>query len=84
MKRREWRKLKNESIGKAIEEINEKTDLVVELHEIKEGKAVKEVQFSVQKKRVEQLAPQVTIGADLAEHAARLEVRISDVVKVIK
>ena len=82
--RREWRKLKNESIGKAIEEINEKTDLVVELHEIKEGKAVKEVQFSVQKKRVEQLAPQVTIGADLAEHAARLDVQISDLVKLIK
>lgn len=84
VKRREWRKLKNESIGKAIEEINEKTDLVVELHEIKEGKAVKEVQFSVQKKRVEQLAPQVTIGADLAEHAARLDVQILDLVKLIK
>ena len=49
--RREWRKFKNERLKSAIEEINAETDLVVELIEHKQGRAVEEAQFSVRKKR---------------------------------
>jgi plasmid replication initiation protein len=51
VQRREWRKVKNEAVLKAIDEINEKTDLEVQLIERKTGKAVGLVQFSVRQKR---------------------------------
>jgi len=51
--RREWRKVKSESVLKAIEEINAVTDLELELIERKVGKAVGHVQFSVRQKRRE-------------------------------
>ena len=84
-RRREWRKLKDESVKSAIQEINEKTDLSIELHEFKKGKAVDEVQFSVQKKRVEGATIQQTaFSADLAEYAARLDISLEDVAKLIR
>lgn len=49
--RREWRKVKNEAVLKAIREINQETDLEVELIERKTGRAVNLVQFSVRQKR---------------------------------
>ncbi len=49
--RREWRKVKNEAVLKAITEINQETDLEVELIERKTGRAVNLVQFSVRQKR---------------------------------
>jgi hypothetical protein len=49
--RREWRKIKNERINDAIEEINRETDLEVELIEHREGRAVTEAQFAVRRKR---------------------------------
>lgn len=48
---REWRKVKNESVKDAIEEINEKSDLFVELIEKKAGRAVSSIQFSVRQKK---------------------------------
>ena len=50
-KRREWRKVKNEFVLNAVEEINSKTDLTVELIEQKGGRGtVLTVQFRVVKK----------------------------------
>lgn len=49
--RREWRKVKNEAVAKALKEISDRTDLEVDLIEKKEGKAVTLVQFSVRPKR---------------------------------
>lgn len=49
-KKREWRKVKNESVQSAVEEINSKTDIAVELIEHRVGRAVSEVQFAVRKK----------------------------------
>lgn len=49
---REWRKFKAENVLRAIEEINDKTDLDLELIEHKEGKAVVAVQFRVRQKAV--------------------------------
>jgi hypothetical protein len=51
--RREWRKLKSESVLKAIDEINRVTDLNIELLETKHGKAVAFVQFSIRQKKVD-------------------------------
>ena len=48
--RREWRKFKNERIKEAVEEINQVTDLEVELVEHKQGRVIVEAQFSVRKK----------------------------------
>lgn len=48
---REWRKVKNESVKGAIEEINAETDLVIELIEKKAGRAIGSVQFSVRQKK---------------------------------
>lgn len=83
--RREWRKIKSESIGNAIEEINEKTDISIQLHELKVGKAVKEIQFSVQKKRIEAAVQQpTTMSAGLAEYAAKLDLSLGEVAKLIQ
>ncbi len=49
-KRREWRKFKNEFVLGAIDQINEQTDLDIELLEFKQGRSVAEAQFSVRKK----------------------------------
>lgn len=49
--RREWRKFKSERIKEAVEEINQETDLEVELIEHKQGRAVQEAQFAVRRKR---------------------------------
>ena len=49
-KRREWRKVKNEFVTPAIEQINAESDIEIDLIEHKEGRAVAEVQFSVRKK----------------------------------
>lgn len=81
--RREWRKLKNASIVKAIEEINVKTDLTIELIEIKEGRAVKDIQFSIQKKRQESVTSKITMSPELAEMAARVDLDLSEVVKLL-
>ena len=44
---REWRKFKNERIKPAVEEINSKTDLNINLIEHKKGNKLSEIQFSV-------------------------------------
>lgn len=49
-KPREWRKFKNESVIPAINEINQQTGLLIELIEIKQGRAVADVQFKVVRK----------------------------------
>ena len=49
--RREWRKIKNERVKEAVEEINRETELDIELIEHKQGRAVAEAQFAVRRKR---------------------------------
>ena len=55
--RREWRKFKNERIKPAIAEINAKTDLAIELVEHKQGRELREVQFSVRRKARQAVKP---------------------------
>lgn len=47
--RREWRKFKAEKLKPAIDEINDVTDLQIELIEYKQGRAVGEVQFGIKR-----------------------------------
>lgn len=76
--RREWRKFKNERIKEAIEEINQGTDLEIELIEHKQGRVVAEVQFAV-RKRPKPTNPPVAgkepVDAHLALRAETLGIR---------
>lgn len=84
---REWRKVKSESVLRAIEEINELTDIEIELIEHKTGKAITAVQFAVRRKAQAVLpasgdvAPR--IPADLAEHATRLQIGLRDMASLL-
>lgn len=49
--RREWRKFKSERVKDAVDEINQGSDLEIELIEHKQGRAVIEAQFAVRRKR---------------------------------
>lgn len=84
---REWRKVKSESVLKAIEEINQLTDLEVELIEQKTGKAITAVQFAVRRKPQAVLPAAAEappkIPADLAEFATRLQINLRDVVTML-
>jgi len=51
-KKREWRKFKLEKLAGAIEEINQDSDIAIELIEYKTGRAITEAQFSVKKKNI--------------------------------
>ena len=48
---REWRKIKHELVIDAIDDINTNTHLTIKLIEIKVGRSVESVQFSIEKKR---------------------------------
>lgn len=84
-KRREWRKFKNEFLLKALTELNEGTDLLVQLHEFRLSRAVSSVQFAVQKKRLEVDRPAAPLIASvvLAEHASRLGVPYAELQKKV-
>ncbi|HWS26019.1 MAG TPA: hypothetical protein VN259_05520, partial [Xanthomonadales bacterium] len=78
---REWRKVKNEGVLRAIEEINEVTSIEIGLIEHKTGRAITSVQFSVRRKQAAaQPADAPRVPADLAEMAVRLEVGLRDLV----
>lgn len=85
VKRREWRKIKSEFIKKAIEEINSKTDITIDLIEIRVGRTVTEVQFSVKKNKdhvVEQVLPKV--HPDIAILAAKQNISLNNVARIVK
>lgn len=78
-KQREWRKFKNEFLNPAMREINEVSDIEIELIEFKQGRAVGDVQFAVRKRpagKIDQ-RPEPPDVTNLL-HAARLGVRDSD------
>ena len=72
-KRREWRKFKVEKVNEAIADINEETDIEIELIEHKSGRAVTEIQFGVRKKQAQPaLSQQHEINVELITKAERL------------
>lgn len=75
--RREWRKFKNERIKEAVAEINQETDLEIELIEHRHGRVVSEVQFAVRRRPrtnmlVDSPAP---VDANLVMRAETLGIR---------
>lgn len=73
--RREWRKFKNERVQEAIADINEETDIEIELIEHKAGRAVSEVQFAVRRKRTSRSAVAPAVDAGLVLLAESLGIR---------
>ena len=83
--KREWRKVKNETVLKAIEEINELTDIEVELIEKKTGKAVTQVQFAVRRKKLPGTGKgKPTLSPELIEQAVKSDVALADVAGIVK
>lgn len=81
-KRREWRKVKNEAVIDAIQEINDKTDLTIELIEHKAGKAVASVQFAVRRKKAP--SHDAVLSENVALIAARLDISLSQLAQLVK
>lgn len=83
--RREWRKFKNERIKPAVAEINAKTDLAVELVEHKQGRELKEVQFSVRRKARQAAKPvQAPVDTSLIARAQLLTISEAKVDSLIR
>lgn len=83
--KREWRKVKNEAVLKAIEEINELTDIEVELIEKKTGKAVTQVQFAVRRKKLASTGmSRPALSPELIEQAVKADVALADVAGIVK
>jgi hypothetical protein len=76
-KQREWRKFKNEFVNPAIREINDESDLTIELLEFKKDRSIAEIQFSVVKKPAGAAPPEPADVTNLL-HAARLGIRDAD------
>jgi hypothetical protein len=87
-KRREWRKFKDEKLLNAIEDINDTSDLTIQLIEEKVGRAIAFVQFKVAKKAVEALpevrAVNVTMTAEIEKLASALDIDLPRVETLIK
>lgn len=81
--KREWRKVKSESVIDAIEEINTKTDLEIELIEKRVGKAVAEVQFAVRRKR-RVLPPGEGVPPDILAKAIALGIPGSEIASIAR
>lgn len=82
--RREWRKVKSESVLDAIHEINTKTDLEIELIEKRTGKAVSAVQFAVRRKRKELASAPLGAPPELLERAVRLGISAPDIATSVR
>jgi hypothetical protein len=76
---REWRKFKDEKIKKTVAEINEQTDLNIELIEKKEG-----VQFAVKRKASEFLPAPNRLNPEIAEAALKLGIKLTDIAVLIR
>jgi hypothetical protein len=85
-KRREWRKFKVEKITSAVAEINEETDLEIELIEHKQGRAVAEVQFGIRKKKNKSptLARPAPVDTVIVERATSLGVEEAQLESLIR
>jgi hypothetical protein len=76
---REWRKFKDEKVKKAVAEINEETDLIIDLIEKKEG-----VQFAVKRKASEYLPVPNRLNPEIAESAIKLGLKLTDIAALIR
>jgi len=78
IKPREWRKIKNELVVPAIAEINDVTEINIELVEHRPGNAVVSVQFRVTRKPRERDRARGPTDVAQVLRAARLDIREAD------
>lgn len=78
VKAREYRKFKHELLRTAIQEINECTEIDVEIVEYKRGRTVESIQFRVARKRNRPEPPGEAVDVTLAVRADASGVRESD------
>lgn len=80
-KARNWSKFKDDQLNAAINELNRKSDLMVQLLEKKTGRKLTSAQFRVSRKPPAGVsgARPPKMGADLAEVAVRLGIALPDI-----
>ena len=85
-KLRLWSKFKSEQVSVAIDEINTKSDIGIELIEKKTGKAVTSAQFKVWRKSADAvgIASGPKMSPEVAEITNKLGVSLSDISNLIK
>lgn len=88
-KPRSWPNYKVKAVNDAIAEINEKTDITVELIEIKSGKRIAEVQFKVMMKVPEVLQsspdaapPKVQVSQELSDKGLAVGIEPTQLVEI--
>ena len=77
-KPREWRKIKSELVNKAIDEINQVTEITIEMIEHRRGRSVSDVQFRVKVKLKPREVTNEPIDTRVLESANLLGIRESD------
>ncbi len=77
---RPWRKFKTEKVKNAVIEINEQTDLEIELIEKKDGG----VQFAVKRKASEFLPVSSKLNPEIADAALNLGLKLTDIAALIR
>lgn len=85
-KLRLWSKFKSEQVNAAIDEINTKSDIGIELIEKKTGKAVTSAQFKVWRKSVDavEVASGPRLTPAMAEMADKLGLQLGDITRLLK
>ena len=85
-KLRLWSKFKSEQVNAAIDEINTKSDIGIELIEKKTGKAVTSAQFKVWRKSVDavEMASSPRLTPAMAEMAGKLGLQLGDICNLLK
>lgn len=85
IKWREWRKVLESKVKNAIQEINEKTDLTIELDQTTSGKKVTAVQFMVYQKSGEVEAdPTPKISTETLEQATRIGLKVPEINSMLR
>ncbi|RFO94858.1 hypothetical protein DIC66_21215 [Rhodoferax lacus] len=83
-KSRNWSKFKDDQLNAAIEEINHKSDLLIELMEQKTGRKLTSAQFRVARKPSPVQASLPKLSVSLARAASQLGLSLSEISNLLK
>jgi hypothetical protein len=81
---RDWADFKRRQLRLAMEEINAKTDIVIDLLEHKTGKKVTQAQFSVQRKGNPDINATVELSKELKFEVTKAGLHYADVLTLVK
>jgi hypothetical protein len=83
----DWAHYKDRHLKKTIQEVNEKTDLHIELIDVKKGpnsRKITHAQFAVSIKKLQDEKPQIKLGSAIAARCSFVGVRIADALAIKK